>query len=125
MFHAILLSSLVVAICAASHYATLKQVSAVNARGDKAARGRHLALTVGAITTAHVFEALIYTLDLLWVVRGLRIGDLSVPGPKARDLASIDYIYFRWSISRLLGEVTSTLTDICNSSLVSKPFTTS
>ncbi|MCZ4260085.1 ion channel [Limimaricola sp. G21655-S1] len=94
MIQAILLSILVVAICTAIHYGTLKTVSDAIARGGTTKRGRHLALTVGAVTAAHVIEALVYTAIFLWAARGLGIGELNVPGPETKDVGIMDYFYF-------------------------------
>lgn len=94
MIQAILLSILAVAICTMIHYRTLKLVSDAIARSGRAARGRHLALTVGGVTTAHVIEALIYTAIFLVAVRGLGIGELNVPGPETKSVSIMDYFYF-------------------------------
>ncbi|WP_334061227.1 ion channel [Limimaricola cinnabarinus] len=94
MIQAVVLSILAVTICTAIHYGTLKTVSDAIARGGGAKRGRHIALTVGAVTTAHVVEALIYTAIFLWAARGLGIGELNVPGLEAKDAGVMDYFYF-------------------------------
>ncbi len=72
------ISAVVVARCSAIHYVTLKQVSAAIASGSANARGSHLSMTIGAMTVAHVIEALIYTFAFIWAVQGLQIGDLKL-----------------------------------------------
>ncbi len=94
MIQAILISVVVVALCSAIHYVTLKRVSDAIASGPANARGRHLSLTVGAITVAHVIEAMVYAVAFLLAVRWLQVGDLSTSGPKAKDLDVMDYFYF-------------------------------
>ncbi|MGR3463277.1 ion channel [Limimaricola sp.] len=94
MIQAIVISIAVVALCSAIHYATLKRVSDAIAAGPAGARGRHLSMTIGAITVAHVIEALIYTMAFWWAARGLGIGGLKIPGPGAGDASLMDYFYF-------------------------------
>ncbi|WP_432254240.1 ion channel [Limimaricola sp. AA108-03] len=94
MILAIVISAVVVALCSAIHYVTLKQVSDAIASGPAYARGRHLSMTIGAITVAHVIEALIYTFAFVWAVQGLQIGDLKPSSPDAPDPTLMDYFYF-------------------------------
>ncbi len=93
MLLAMLLSVFVVAVCTMVHFATLKQVSNLIV-GRENDRGKNLALSVGAITTAHVVEAFLYTLAFLWAVRGLNIGDLTAAGTGPKDISVMDYYYF-------------------------------
>ena len=74
MIQAMLLSVLVVSICTAIHYLVLKRVSDTIAQRKRSAHGQNLGLAVGAITIAHVIEALIYTLFFLWAGQGLESG---------------------------------------------------
>lgn len=94
MIFAILIAIVVLALCTVIHYATLKQVSDAIARGPASARGRNLSLTIGAITFAHVIEALIYTFAFLLAVRGLQIGDLRPAAEGAPPPTVMDYFYF-------------------------------
>ena len=94
MIPAILISAVVVALCSAIHYFMLKRVSDTIASGPANARGRHLSMTIGAITVAHVIEALIYTFAFVWAVRGLQIGDLRPAASGAPDPTLMDYFYF-------------------------------
>lgn len=72
----------------------LKHVSDWIAGSNRTAHGRHLAVTVSAITTAHVVEAFIYTLIFVWAVQGLDLGTLKVSGPDAKNVTLMDYFYF-------------------------------
>ena len=94
MIQAIVISVVVVALCSTIHYFALKRISDTISSGPSIARGRHLALTVGAITTAHVIEALIYTTAFYWAVKGLQIGDLEPSAPGAPAPTLMDYFYF-------------------------------
>ena len=94
MIQAMLLSVLVVSICTTVHYFVLKWVSDTIAQRKREAHGQNLGLAVGAITTAHVIEAFIYTLFFLWAVQGLQIGTLEASGPRSKDLSLMDYFYF-------------------------------
>jgi hypothetical protein len=89
-----LLSIFVVSICTTVHYFVLKRVSDTIAQRNRKARGQSLGLAVGAITTAHVIEAFIYTLFFLWAVQGLQIGTLEASDPKPEGLTLMDYFYF-------------------------------
>lgn len=93
MIQAMILSALVVAICTVLHYGTLKQTSDIIARRGRNRPGRNLGLAVGAITMAHVVEALVYTLFFWWAAEGLHIGDLEASGPGA-NVTLMDYYYF-------------------------------
>ncbi|MGX9857569.1 ion channel (plasmid) [Limimaricola variabilis] len=94
MIQAILISAVVVALCSAIHYVTLKRVSDAIASGPAKARGRHLSMTVSAITVAHVIEALVYTFAFFWAVRGLQLGDLTPSAADAPPPSFMDYFYF-------------------------------
>lgn len=94
MIPAILISAVVVALCSTIHYFALKWVSDTIASGPANARGRHLSLTIGTITVAHVIEALIYTFAFVWAVQGLQIGELKPSKPDAPDPTLMDYFYF-------------------------------
>ncbi|MGR3630670.1 MAG: hypothetical protein ACU0A8_00910 [Limimaricola soesokkakensis] len=90
MILAILISAVVVALCSAIHYVTLKQVSDAIASGPANSRGCHLSMTIASITMAHVIEALIYTFAFIWAVQGLQIGDLKPSSPDAPDPTLMD-----------------------------------
>ena len=94
MIPAILISAAVVALCRAIHYVMLKRVSDAIASGPANARGRQLSITIGAITVAHVIEALIYTFAFVRAVRSLQIGDLRPSAPGAPAPTLMDYFYF-------------------------------